>query len=333
MNDDTELLFFKILPKHAIWGGREINRFFGYQTPPKTGQVWAFSAQKNNSTICQNGKFKGLGLDVLWKKQPQLFGSSKPEFPFIISLVAPSDNLSVQVHPTDKIARQMGYKHGKDEAWLLLKTKPNSSLIYGSKFDVSTTIKNLEKKNFTNLFRSFETHTGDFFYIPSGTIHGLGKGNITYEVQQSTDITLRIYDYNRKENEKPRHLDVDEAIESIKDADSAFNTTKMFMRPKQLDILKNNNIIIHEYIHNNSFTITKVVVNGKCKLVPNKYWLTTVSAGQGKINDINIKFSDNFIVPANCSELSLKGNFELLITSEDHVINEKKGGMTYGFFK
>ncbi|MFC6200810.1 type I phosphomannose isomerase catalytic subunit [Lactiplantibacillus nangangensis] len=324
---NEEPLFFKIIPRHAIWGGKRIQEYFGYDVPDKTGQIWAFSAQNDGDTICQNGSFKGKTLSTLWTENPELFDSQKRKFPFIISLVAPVDNLSVQVHPTKKVAKKLGYSMGKNEAWVLLDTKQDTQLVYGSKVKIPELLNRINHRQFENTFNSIKTNTGDFIYIPAGTIHGLGKGNIAYEIQQSTDLTFRLYDYERRETDGSyRKLNIDEGVQSISDADSDYNTTHNYLRQKPVDLLKNDQIVIHEYISNSAFTITKVKVSGNVTLQKDGYWLTTVSAGKGKINGVPFKFSDNFIVPATMKQIQLSGNFTFMITSEQPVTgnNEKE---------
>ncbi|MFX3618539.1 MAG: type I phosphomannose isomerase catalytic subunit [Sporolactobacillus sp.] len=319
MND--ELLFFKIVPRHAIWGGKKIQKYFGYDVPDKTGQIWVFSAQKGEDTICQNGQLKDVGLFKIWNNNPELFNSNRERFPYIISLVAPVDNLSVQVHPTDKVAKDFGYQNGKNEAWVLLHTDPDASLIYGSKVPIPELHDKIDNRYFDGVFNSIKTKAGDFIYIPAGTIHGLGKGNIAYEVQQSTDLTFRIYDYDRREADgSSRELNVKEAIKSIKDTDDKYNTTLDYVHPEPKDLVKNDDVTVHEYISNHAFTITSIKVYGKTTLKKQGYWLTTVCEGEGKVNGTNIKFTDNFIVPATANEVTLEGTFTLMITSENHTV-------------
>ncbi|MHC9532166.1 type I phosphomannose isomerase catalytic subunit [Dellaglioa sp. L3N] len=317
---ENEILFFKMIPRHAVWGGKEITTYFGYDVPNKTGQVWAFSAEKSASTFCQNGDYMGMSLLDLWNSNPELFKSQFETFPYIISLVAPIADLSIQVHPTKNVAHKHGYNMGKNEAWVMLHTNDKSSLIYGSVLGFEELITHLESNDFKNTFRTVSTTTGEFFYIPAGTVHALGKGNIAYEVQQSTDVTYRIYDYDRVDNDGPRPLQLSGAIESVKDANPEYNTTLNYVKPKETELISNENLKILEYINNDSFSITKIQVSGLTTLKKNGYWLTSVTEGNGLINNQQVKFSDNFIVPANLEELSLEGEFTLMITSEHSVI-------------
>ena len=118
------ILFFDPIPRPAIWGHTLVRDYFGYkQFPEGIGQSWSFSAQKDASTICLTEPFKGMTLRELWKNHQELFGHPNEEFPVIISLVAPEDDLSIQVHPDSQAAKKYGYALGKNEAWNSLKVK------------------------------------------------------------------------------------------------------------------------------------------------------------------------------------------------------------------
>ncbi len=316
----NEVLFFGIIPRHAVWGGKEITSYFGYDVPDKTGQVWAFSAEDSASTVCQNGENAGKTLLELWNSKPELFQSLYKKFPYIISLVAPVENLSIQVHPTANVAQEYGYEAGKNEAWVILEAAPNSSLVYGSKGNFEDLMSHLKNADFVNIFRTVATKKGEFFYIPAGTVHALGKGNIAYEIQQSTDVTYRIYDYERlDDNNELRELQLPGAMESIKDTKPEFNTTLDYVHPKQNVIQSDENADILEYMTNESFTISRIQVHGSMTLKKQGYWLTTVSEGTGRVNEQAVRFGDNFLVPANLEEITLTGSFSLMITSEKRI--------------
>ena len=130
------VLFFKAIPRPAIWGHTKVRDFFGYDDFPEgIGQSWSFSAQDGEglSTVCINGEFKGKTLKELWEKHQELFGHPGEDFPVIISLVGPEDDLSIQVHPDDEHAQKIGYKRGKNEAWFFIESDPGASIVYGQK--------------------------------------------------------------------------------------------------------------------------------------------------------------------------------------------------------
>lgn len=312
-------LFFSVIPRAAIWGGRRVHEYFGYEVPATTGQVWAFSAQEGASTLCSSGPYEGKTLLELWDEVPELFESEYERFPFIISLVAPVDDLSVQVHPTAAVARTQGYPSGKNEAWVILDSDPGSSLVYGVNGSIAAAMKRIHTGDFEGLFRKVETHTGDFFYIPAGTVHALGRGNIAYEIQQSTDLTYRIYDYDRLDSEgKPRPLDIDLAMESIADADPTCNETFEYVRGRAEEY-RVGDALVHEYIANDSFAITSVKVDGRTVIPVHGYWLCTVAMGEGHLNDVTVHFADNILIPANVGEVVIEGSLLLMITSEASI--------------
>ena len=130
------VLFFKAIPRPAIWGHTKVRDFFGYDDFPEgIGQSWSFSAQDGEglSTVCIKGGFKGKTLKELWEKHQELFGHPGEDFPVIISLVGPEDDLSIQVHPDDEHAQKIGYKRGKNEAWFFIESDPGASIVYGQK--------------------------------------------------------------------------------------------------------------------------------------------------------------------------------------------------------
>ena len=205
------ILFFDPIPRPAIWGHTLVRDYFGYkQFPEGIGQSWSFSAQKDASTICLTEPFKGMTLRELWKNHQELFGHPNEEFPVIISLVAPEDDLSIQVHPDSQAAKKYGYALGKNEAWYFIKSEDNASIVYGHNAKDEKDLYNyINNEKWDELIKHLSVHTGDFVYLPAGILHALKKGSIVYEIQQSTDVTFRFYDYHRKDkygNERELHL-------------------------------------------------------------------------------------------------------------------------------
>lgn len=319
MSDSTPL-FFKVIPRPAIWGGAKARTFFGYDVPDGTGQVWAFAAQPDGDTVCTEGPYTGCGLKELFETVPDMFASSYERFPFIISLVTPVDDLSVQVHPTDEVSRSMGFDHGKNEAWVMIDVDAGSSLVYGLEEPVPEAVARIESGDMDGLFRSVPTSKGECFYIPSGTVHALGRGNVAYEVQQSTDMTFRIFDYGRTDDQgRPRSLDTARAIESIRSAPSAVNETLDYVHPAER-VTHIDGSCVTEHVDNDSFCISSISVVGSLTLSPACYLLCTVVDGEGNVNGNQVHFSDNFLVPANCGEVKLEGRFTLMVTSESSVL-------------
>ncbi|WP_155287269.1 type I phosphomannose isomerase catalytic subunit [Lacticaseibacillus zhaodongensis] len=318
----TELMFFRIIPRHAIWGGPIMHNYFGYNVPAQTGQAWVFSAHKDFTNVCQNGDYRGQTLAKIWDMAPELFRSKYEHFPFVVSLVAPAEQRSVQVHPTDAVAQAKGFPHGKSEAWVILQAPEDGKLIYGSNSDVKTTTDRITKEDFAGLFREIPVHTGDAIYIPDGTIHGLGAGNIAYQIQQVSDHSYRIYDYGRSEVDgSKRPTAIRDAVDSINSAPEEYNTTLRYVHPDGSDILKKDSFTAHEYIGSSEFYLSSMTVHGHARMRKQSYWLCTVVKGTGRVNGHTVRFADNFIIPATVSRLELRGNFTLMISSEKRIIN------------
>ncbi len=317
---DTGLLFFEVIPRETIWGGTKASSYFGYEVPDKTGQVWAFAAQPDGDTVCVRGRHAGKTLGELFQDAPEIFESRYDHFPFIISLVAPVDDLSIQVHPNDEVARSLGYEHGKNEAWLLLETELEASLVYGLTKTVDEAVLRIRSGDMEGLFRTVPTSTGEFFYIPAGTVHALGKGNVAYEVQQATDLTFRVYDYGRTDADgNPRPLDTQHALDTILASSKEINETLEFLHP----LAKTKTIgrsTITEHISNDAFCITTIDVQGAISITPTAYCLCTVVKGKGSVDGETVRFVDNFILPALHKEVSLRGVFTLTITSESSLM-------------
>lgn len=306
------VLFFKPIARKAIWGHTLVKNYFEYNDfPDGIGQSWSFSCQKDASNICLSEPYVGKSLLELWNNHQELFGHNGEDFPVIISLVAPEDDLSIQVHPDSDYAHKIGLKKGKNEAWYFIKTEENTTIVYGHNAKNQEDLYNyINNKNWDNLIRHLDVHTDDFVYLPAGLLHALRKGSIVYEIQQSTDITYRFYDYHRKDtNGNERPLQLKEAIEclSYNQEDMVNNITPV--------VKEMNNGLETIYISNDSFTVTKLDMNGSNNYVCNNYQLATVVKGSGYIDDKEIKVGDNFLIPKD-TKVVLNGNMVIMMTTK-----------------
>ncbi len=307
------LIFFTTIPRHAIWGGTLIKKYFNYPWFPDTiGQSWSFSAQKESSNVVVRGEYKGMTLHELWNKQPELFHSHCEEFPFIISLVAPEDDLSIQVHPDKEHAEKLGFKTGKNEAWYFIDAKEDSNIVYGHNASDENEIKEfIRQDRWDDLIRHMPVKTGDFVYIPAGKLHALRKGSIVYEVQQSTDITYRFYDYHRKDKDgMERELHLNQAIDCLTYTDQT-NELPGYPKMKQVDNAK-----ITYFWNDTSFCIMKLEIRGLSILPFHKYQLATVVRGSGYVEGEYVSIGDSFLIPYGRKELSFDGDMDIMITFE-----------------
>jgi mannose-6-phosphate isomerase len=219
-------LKFKPVYKDKIWGGQKIRSVLNqnFSPLPNCGEVWVLSGVEENQTTIRNGFLSGNELneivevfmgDLVGDKIYQKFGN---EFPILIKFIDANDWLSIQVHPDDKLAWKRHQSLGKTEMWYILDADENSELIAGfrTKVDKQGYQKNLENKTLKNIMNYEKVAKGDVFYTPAGRIHALGPGILLAEIQQTSDVTYRIYDWDRIDNAGlMRELHTELALDAI----------------------------------------------------------------------------------------------------------------------
>lgn len=203
-----------------VWGGRHLETY-GYHIPEGSiGEAWCISGHQHGSTIVDGGRFDGMSLRTLYAEHRELFaGDASEEFPLLIKILDAQQDLSIQIHPDDVYAKMHESSYGKTECWYVLNTTEEGKLIVGHHGDVSDVKRGVSAKKWDDVLRYEMVKTGDFFYVPAGTIHAICAGNMIYEVQQSSDITYRLYDYDRLENGVLRELHTEKALDVVKPFD------------------------------------------------------------------------------------------------------------------
>ena len=304
------VLFFTAIPRPALWGKTLVKNYFGYHDMPDgTGQTWAFSCDEKGSNVCETEPFKGMTLKQLWDEHQELFGRQGEPFPVIISLVGPEESLSVQVHPDTPAAQKLGYPFGKNEAWYFLDCIEGANIIYGHSAKNEEEFRKLaEEDRWDELLCHLPVSNGDFVYTPSGTVHAVGKGCVTYEIQQATDVTYRLYDFHRKDAEgKERPLNYEEGLACVKyDAKLWANE----IHPVTETALHGDKTV---FIDNDSFTVTRVNVHGKYPFYDDNYQLATVVRGTGSVDGITVSIGDSFVIPQK-EETVFDGDMTVMMT-------------------
>lgn len=224
----NELYPFKFKPifKDKIWGGQKIRTVLNqnFSPLPNCGEVWVLSGVADNQTVIENGFLAGNDLnelvevymgDLVGEKIYQKFGN---EFPILIKFIDANDWLSIQVHPDDKLAWKRHQSLGKSEMWYILDADHDSELIAGfsTRVDKSGYQKHLENKTLKSIMNFEKVNKGDVFFTPAGRVHALGPGILLAEIQQTSDVTYRIYDWDRIDNAGMlRELHTDLALDAI----------------------------------------------------------------------------------------------------------------------
>lgn len=226
---------FEPLLKQTLWGGNKIIPFKHLNIPTDNndnggllsshiGESWEISGVKGSETVVACGPDKGKSLNQLMDEQREAlvghdnyarFGS---EFPLLVKFIDAQKDLSIQVHPNDETARRHGYEHGKTEMWYAMASDPGATLYNGLKYDITPEQYKAMVANhtITDALARHEVHEGEVFFIPAGRIHSIGAGCFIAEIQQTCDVTYRIYDFNRRDKDgNLRQLHTHEAAESI----------------------------------------------------------------------------------------------------------------------
>ena len=201
------------------WGGRALREKYGKNTPEEvTGESLEISALPGHESRVTNGVYRGKNLgEVFGMLGDQLTGKKEEAFPLMLKLLDARQCLSVQVHPDDAYAMSHEGKAGKSEAWYILDAEPGARLVYGIDTEGEELRSIVEKGELEAHLHWVEVHPGDVFHIPSGTIHALGPGIQCYEIQQSSDVTYRFWDWNRVGKDgKPRELHLRQALDVSK---------------------------------------------------------------------------------------------------------------------
>lgn len=224
-------LKFKPFFKEKIWGGQKIARLLNRPVPAMSacGESWELSALEDNVSVVDNGYLAGDNdiNELIEIYMGELVGDKVFEkyglgFPLLIKYIDAADDLSVQVHPDDKLAKQRYDMNGKTECWFVIQAEPGAGLYVGFKEGVTREQywQAVDDGAVDKLLQFYPVKAGDFFFIPAGTVHAIGKGVLLAEIQQPSDITYRIFDWNRTDAEgNSRELHIDEAYDAIKFGD------------------------------------------------------------------------------------------------------------------
>jgi len=306
-----EILFVKPVFKSMVWGGNRLRTEFGYDIPDDhTGECWAISAHQSGDCTIKSGTFQGKSLSWLWENKRELFGN-RPEdrFPLLIKIIDAKDDLSIQVHPDDKYAYENeNGALGKTECWYILDCKEDGKIVIGHNAKDKDELKQMvDQKRWNELIRVRPIKKGDFFQITPGTVHAIKGGTMLLETQQSSDVTYRLYDYDRLDKGKPRQLHIKESIDVIKcpheDA------------PVGGEIVSNAMCEIRELIRCKYYTVKKIDLHGEQELVQDKDFMNvSVIAGEGEIDGTRISKGDHFILPFDYGRFVIRGDMELIIS-------------------
>lgn len=311
-----EPLFMNPKLQEKIWGGTKLRDIYGYEIPSEhTGECWAISAHPDGVAKILNGEFAGTPLDVLYEQHPELFGNpSSRVFPLLTKIIDATEDLSVQVHPDDSYGLEHEGELGKTECWYIIDADEDSEIIYGhNALTKEEFTKLIAEGEWQELLRRVKVKPGDFFYVPSGTIHAIGAGILTLETQQSSNTTYRVYDFDRKDtagNKRDLHIEQSIAVSAIPHK----NPVNHF----EVKTAADNTVTT--FIESDYFTVSKWDIQSKLaftKAAP--YTLVSVIEGNGILTVVDkgydLKKGDHFILPAPVESWGLSGKMQLIAST------------------
>lgn len=307
-------LFLQGTFHEKIWGGQSMETAFGYDLPSQqTGEYWAISAHANGVSKVVNGPFKGLGLDQLYQDQRALFGHPQSQvFPLLTKILDANDWLSVQVHPDDAYALAHEGELGKTECWYVLAADEGAEIIYGHTAETREELQEMiSSGQWEQLLTRVPVQAGDFFYVPSGTMHAIGRGILILETQQSSDTTYRVYDFDRPDSQgnlRELHLDKSVDVLSIGQPENS--------QPAQLMV---GDLISTLLVSNTFFTVYKWEIHGSASFKQTApYYLVSVIEGEGRLTvatqDYSLKKGDHLILPHSVKSWEMFGDLTLIVS-------------------
>lgn len=316
-------LKFKPILKSIIWGGNDICKFKNIPQQDGIGESWEISSVKGDISVIANGDLENKDLEevisqykeqLVGKKNYEKFGST---FPLLIKFIDALDNLSIQVHPDDKLAKERHNSFGKTEMWYVIDATKDAFLYSGFSKQITPDeyVKSVENNTFVDSLQKHNIKKGDVFFLPAGRVHAIGAGTFIAEIQQTSNITYRIYDYNRVGADgKSRELHTELAKDAIdykvydnykssyikkKDEPVLLETCEYFTT----NLLELDKELNRDYRKIDSFVIY-ICMGGECTITDNKD------------NELSIKQGETVLIPADTQSVQItpKGSVLLLET-------------------
>ena len=316
-----EIIKFRPILKQVLWGGNKIIPFKQLDADmEQVGESWEVSGVKDNESIVANGQYEGMKLndlvallkgDLVGNENYERFGN---EFPLLIKFIDASKQLSIQVHPNDEQAKAKGLKRGKTEMWYIMESAPDATLLSGLKRAITPEEYKamVENETITDALCEYRVGEGDVFYLPAGRIHSIGAGTFLAEIQETSDVTYRIYDFKRKDKDgNYRQLHTEAAAECIDYSVENDYRTKYKARKNEgvelaqcphftTSVYDLDEPMLLDYSELDSFVVL-IALSGEC----------TLSTGDA---ETQLRAGETVLLPATTQTLSVSGTVKFLET-------------------
>ena len=304
------LLLLEPAEKEYIWGGNRLRERFGKKMEgDKLAETWELSCHADGLSTIKLGEYSGMTLRDYLAENPTASGTKCrgfSDFPLMIKLIDANDNLSIQVHPNDEYALRNEGQYGKTEMWYIVDCAEGAFIYLGFSRDID----DLEYRSrivdgtLQEVLNKVTVHKGDCFFIKSGTVHAIGKGTLVAEIQQNSNVTYRVFDYNRTDKTgAKRELHIDKAVDVSK-----------LSRPERWE--SGGHLASCEY-----FTSDAITLNGSIRQYAGEdsFHSLLVTSGNGKIStkeeEINVRSGDSVFITAGSGEYTIKGDLSILLTT------------------
>jgi mannose-6-phosphate isomerase len=317
MNSKIYPLQFEAILKERIWGGEKLKSVLNKPiTSSITGESWELSTVEGDVSVIANGDYKGKSLTDLINEYPnEVLGTAVykrfgNQFPLLFKYLDAREDLSIQVHPNDELAKKRHNSFGKTEMWYIMQADQDARIIVGFKEDSSSReyLEHLENNTLVSILDDVKVKLGDVFFLETGTVHAIGAGLVVAEIQQTSDITYRLYDFDRKDAQgNTRELHVDLALEAIN-----YNKVDTFKEYTK-EVNKSNTIVDCPY-----FTTNFLPLDGEKAITKTGETFTVYMCIEGSFEmehnkvKYNYKKGDTVLIPAAINEFVLSGKASIL---------------------
>lgn len=313
---------FKPLLMQSLWGGEKIIPFKHLDSDlTNVGESWEISGVKNNETVVDGGEYDGTPLNVLVERLgPKLVGQDNyerfgNEFPLLIKFIDARDDLSIQVHPTDEIALRQGRRRGKTEMWYLMSSDKGAKLYSGLKKKITPEeyAAMVENDTICDALAQYEVKEDDVFFLPAGRIHAIGAGCFLAEIQQTSDVTWRIYDFKRKDkNGNYRELHTKQAAEAIN-----YNVEKDYRTNYLPEKNQGVNLVSCPYFNTAVYDLNEPMTIDYSEL--DSFVILIGLSGEGTVTDAkgnttSLKAGETILLPATNAQVKVDGTVNFLET-------------------
>ena len=310
---------FRPILKEKIWGGQKLNKLYKKKSiSANLGESWEISGVKDNISIVSNGIYKGKSLNDLIKAYNEDFLGLEnvkkygENFPLLIKYLDANTNLSVQVHPDDEMAKKYHNSFGKTEMWYVMDSEEDAEIIVGLKNEDldKNKLSAINGDNVGEIFNTVKVKKGDSYFIPAGKVHAIGAGVVVAEIQQTSDITYRVYDWDRKDNNgQKRELHTDLAQKATK----VFSSTGMSSYNPDADTTAN--LVNCNYFTTNVITVNEIELKDYTDLDSFVIYMCVEGVAEvcvGVSTEI-VSAGETILIPASCEGVKINSKYSKLL--------------------